>query len=210
MIFKVFYMKKSLIVFVSFFLPFLFFSCASIQELSEPKNDTDCLLYGKVLSCGSVYCYDPNEIDIDKTRLSNEIRFRNIKTNKFLVLKLNQFLEFYKTRIPNGTYIFHSFRQRWYKKDGSYFDSIVKFDKNKTTNFHFIPVEGSVINLGEIYINLTSYEDPSEATQWHVDWDREFQKVHAEFFRRHPDSKWLGKKWMTRHESLEHHLTLFP
>lgn len=121
-------MKKSFIVFVSFFLPFLFFSCASIPELSEPKNDTDCLLYGKVFSCSSVYCYDSNEIDIDKT----------------------------------------------------------------------------------IYINLTSYEDPSEATQWHVDWDREFQKVHAEFFRRHPDSKWLGKKWITRHESLEHHLTLFP
>ena len=132
-----------------------------------------------------------------------------IKTNKIITMTTNSKGEFYRAGMPEGTYIIYSFKKTIKYGAGRYeADYSAVFDKNKTTNFHFIPVEGTVINMGKISLEI-SIKDIGYYS-WRVDWDKDFEKTKRYFSEHHPDSAWLDKEWITRHKSLERHLTLFP
>lgn len=180
-----------------------FFSCKSIPA---PAKNNNCMLYCQ-LHTNIFTNISIDEVDINK-QSPMELRFRNIKTNKFIILKKGWADEYYATNIPQGTYIFHSFKTCSYLKDGSTIPYVLKLNKNKTTNFHFIPVNNSVINLGIIKVDY-KYMSSSD-TSWNIYWDEEQETAYEKFKRYHPDSPWLKKEWITRHESLERNLTLFP
>lgn len=186
----------------------LTFALASCASLPEPEKENDCLVYGKVKV--HVYSYY-HKADIDPVKIRNskpELRFRNIKTNKFLILRPNKNYDFCMSRIPQGTYIFHSYKDKLYFMDGKCMTAVIRFDKNKTTNFHFIPVDDTVINLG--IMEFTYSLEESGVQEWHAEWDINQQDAYNAFVSNHPNSKWLEKEWITRHESLERNLTLFP
>ena len=179
------------------------FSCKSIPK---PTKTNSCMVYCNLYT--SIYTnVNFDNVDFDR-KVVRELRFRNIKTNKFITLKEGRGGEYYATNIPHGTYIFHSFKSWTYLKDGKKIFYVLKLDKNKTTNFHFIPVGDSVINLGVIKID---YKYISSAnTDWHIYWGEDLEKSYERFERNHPDSPWLDKEWISCYESLERNLTLFP
>lgn len=200
-------MKKSILsIFGAALFAAVLSSCASIPEPSEKDNN---LIYGQLefnFSC------IPNNYDIPEKSSEKsgiEVKFRNIKTNKIITMTTNSKGEFYHAGIPEGTYIIYSFKKTIKYGAGRYeADYSAVFDKNKTTNFHFIPVEGTVINLGKISLEI-SIKDIGYYS-WRVDWDKDFEKTKRYFSEHQPNSPWLDKEWITRHESLERHLTLFP
>lgn len=181
----------------------LFFSCTSIPKPTKANN---CMLYCQLYT--DIYTnVDFKKVDTERKQV-RELRFRNIKTNKFITLKEGRKGEYFATNIPYGTYIFHSFKSYTYLKDGTKIPYVLKLDKNKTTNFHFIPVKDAVVNLGIIKIDF-KYISSSDKS-WNIYWDEDEEKSYEKFKSNHPDSPWLEKEWINRRESLERNLTLFP
>lgn len=108
--------------------------------------------------------------------------------------------EFMRKNIPSGTYIIYSLKTKVNYENGNEYEYEAKFNKNKTTNFHFMPLANSVVNLGTIDLNI-SITDINYYI-WRVEWDKGFSDSYTNFCSEHENSGWINKNWYTRDESL--------
>ncbi len=186
-------------------MTFLFAGCASVPE---PSDKNTSLLYGNVEF--NFTCVPNNYgIPLSSTEKAGiTVWFQNIKTKKIIKLTTNAKGEILRSNVPEGTYIIHSLSKTINYGAGYKAEYIAKFDQHKTTNFHFIPVDDSVVNLGLISLDISITD--IGYYNWFVNWDYEFERVKANFLYLHRESGWLDKEWLTRRESLERNLTLFP
>lgn len=176
---------------------FIFSGCTSVPE---PKNTEDSLLYGNVYFNFSCI---PNNYGIPESSTKKdgiEVKFQNIKTKRLITMTTNYKGEFMRKNIPSGTYIIYSLKTKVTYGNGYEDEYEAKFDKNKTTNFHFMPLANSVVNLGTIDLNI-SITDINYYI-WHVEWDKGFSDSYTKFCSEHENSGWINKNWYTRDESL--------
>ncbi len=193
-------MKKSIFAIALAMLcsSLIFTGCTSIPE---PKTAEDNLLYGNVYFNFSCI---PNNYGIPTSSTKKdgiEVNFQNIKTKRIIKMVTNHKGEFIRKNIPDGTYIIHSLKAKVNYGNGYESEYEAKFDKNKTTNFHFISLANSVINMGVINLDISITD--INYYSWRVEWDKDFSEAYYKFSTEHGDSSWLDKTWYTRMETIE-------
>lgn len=176
----------------------IFTGCTSVPE---PKNTEDNLLYGNVYFNFSCI---PNNYGIPESSTKKdgiEVKFQNIKTKRIITMTTNYKGEFMRKNIPSGTYIIYSLKSKVNYGNGYEIVYEAKFDKYKTTNFHFMPLSNSVVNLGIIDLDISMND--INYYNWRVEWDKDFSDSYIKFCSEHENSGWINKNWYTRAESLE-------
>lgn len=192
-------MKKSIFAIALAMLcsSLIFTGCSSIPE---PKSAEDNLLYGNVnfnFSC------IPNNYGIPASSTKKdgiEVNFQNIKTKRIIKMTTNNKGEFMRKNIPDGTYIMRSLKAKVNYGNGYESEYKAEFDRN-SSNFYFVSLANSVINMGVIDLDITITD--INYYSWRVEWDKDFSEAYYKFSAEHPNSTWLDKDWYSRMETAE-------
>lgn len=75
-----------------------------------------------------------------------------------------------------------------------------EFDRN-SSNFYFVSLANSVINMGVIDLDITISD--LNYYSYRVEWDKDFSEAYYKFSAEHPNSTWLDKDWYSRMETAE-------
>lgn len=177
----------------------IFASCASIPEPSKKNSN---LLYGNV---SFNFTCIPNNYGIpESSEKSNgiEVKFKNVKTNKTITMTTNNKGEFYRTNVPEGTYVFKSLKAKVNYGGGYEAEYIADFCKTpKESYFYFVSLGNVVMNLGKINLDISITD--INYYSYYIRWDEDFDETYYNFCMEHPDSDWINKDWYTRKETTE-------